>query len=279
MNYNIIKANGINGHFRIVLNENTFNFYDFGGYEDRNMSTIKLIINALKSNEEIFYNKQIDCIVNTTDHTNHNFLSYANPFDKYKTIPCFTFDAWKQIGIDSFENMVSDIKEKANQPYISDKLFWAGSINPHIMPRCEYQKIANENEKIICESIDFERTNPDRLTAYNFVSLPDHTKYKYLIDLEGMGWSARLKFLCFTKRVLFINNRPHLEWWMHGLKDWHNCIIVDRNLEDLVEKFNYIENNPKLYNDIANNLYEFACKTLTLDNVNSHIIETFKKLI
>ena len=278
MEYNIVNGIGPNGYFRINLNSNIFTFYDFGGYEDRNSSTIKLIINALKENEEIFLNKEIDCIVNTTDHLNDSYLSYAHPSDKYKTIPCFTFDAWKQIGIDSFESMVYNIKEKANQPYIINGLFWGGSINPNIIPRCEYQKIANNNQ-IICENVEFDRSNPQKLTASNFTSLPDHAKYKYLIDLEGMGWSGRLKFLCFTKRVLFINKRPHMEWWMHDLKDFHNCIMVERNLEDLIEKFNYIENNPHLYNNIANNLYEFACDNLTINNVNSHIIKTFKKLI
>jgi hypothetical protein len=112
MKYNIVKTEGSYMHFRINLKENIFTFYDFGGYEDRNISTIKLIINALKKNEEIFLDKEIDCIVNTSDHPNDSCLSYAHPSDKYKTIPCFTFDSWTQIGIDSFENTVHDIKEK-----------------------------------------------------------------------------------------------------------------------------------------------------------------------
>ena len=280
MEYNIIKENGPRYSFRIYLAENVFTFFDYGGYEDRNPSTIKLIIDGLKSNEEIFHNKKLEIVINTSDQLDNDRFSYAHPSDKYKTIPCYTFDAWKQVGIESFETTINEIKIQAKNIPTINKLFWSGSIGPHIPVRMTYNQLAKQYPNLLlCNSIDFIRDNPEKLTANNFVSLAEHCNYKYLIDIEGVGWSGRLKFLCFTKRVLFINERPYQEFWMDGLVDGENCIIVKRDLSNLIEKIEYLESNPELYHKLSNNLYEFAEKTFTKENINNHIVEVFKKII
>ena len=280
MEYNIINAGGAYQTFLVQLKNNVFNFMDYGGYEDRNESTIKLIIDGLKSNEELFHNKELEILINTSDQMHENSFSYAHPTNKYKTIPCFNFDGWRQVGINGFENTVNQIKIEANKIPKSNKVFWSGSIGPHIPPRMVYKRIADQYPNLLsCNSIDFIRDNPEKLTAHNFLSLPEHCNYKYLIDLEGVGYSGRLKFLCFTKRVLFINDRPYKEFWMDGLKDGENCIIVKRDLSNLIEKVEYMESNPELYDVLSKNLYSFAEKTLTKENVNNHIVEVFRRII
>jgi hypothetical protein len=133
---------------------------------------------------------------------------------------------------------------------------------------------------VVCNRILYIHKNTQKkIKINNFVPLAEHCNYKYLIDIEGIGWSARLKFLCFTKRVLFINERPYQEFWMDGLVDGENCIMVKRDLSNLIEKLEYVESNPELYNKLSNNLYEFAEKTFTKENINNHIVEVFKKNI
>jgi glycosyltransferase involved in cell wall biosynthesis len=66
---------------------------------------------------------------------------------------------------------------------------------------------------------------------------------------------------------------------MDGLVDGENCIMVKRDLSNLIEKLEYVENNPELYDKLSNNLYEFAEKTFTKENINNHIVEVFKKII
>ena len=278
MKYNIEKRPGPYQTFSVKLENNIVTFFDYGGYEDRNISTIRLIENAIKNNENLFLNKTFDIEINTSDQINERALSYSHPTNKYFTIPCFTFDGWRQIGIDGFENMVAKIKEKANEPIKYNKLFWSGSIGPHIPPRVMYDLLSkNHTDLLLCNSIEFVRQNPEKLTANNFVSLPEHCDFKYLLDIEGVGWSARLKFLCFTKRVLFINDRPYKEFWMDGLIDGENCIIVNRDLSNLIEKIEMVEANPELYSKLANNLYDFANSKLTIENVNKHIIDVLLK--
>src|SRR6266481_1107819 len=58
----------------------------------------------------------------------------------------------------------------------------------------------NNNMDIDAEFIRWDRSNPDRLTCVNYVSLPDHPKkWRYMIDIEGAGYSARLKLFFFSK--------------------------------------------------------------------------------
>jgi hypothetical protein len=281
MEYHIIKAKGHPGGVKINLEENVFTFFDYGGPGNRNPSTIKLIIDGLKSNEEVFYNKNLGMVINTSDHIIENIIGYAHSTDKYKTIPCFTFDGWRQIGIESFENTVNEIKIQANNTPTINKLFWSGAVHPRLLPRILYQAIAiNYPNLVVCNRILYIHKNTQKkIKINNFVPLAEHCNYKYLIDIEGIGWSARLKFLCFTKRVLFINERPYQEFWMDGLVDGENCIMVKRDLSNLIEKLEYVESNPELYNKLSNNLYEFAEKTFTKENINNHIVEVFKKNI
>jgi hypothetical protein len=281
MEYNIIKKKQVRQSFKIHLAENVFTFFDYGGFQDRNLSTIKLIIDGLKSNEEIFHNKKLETVINTSDQIVEKSIGYAHPTDKYKTIPCFTFDGWKKIGIESFETTINEIKIQAKNIPTINKLFWSGSLDERVLSRMLYQLIAIKYPNLVlCNSIGYIKgDNPEKLIAYHFVPLAEHCNYKYLIDIEGVGWSARLKFLCFTKRVLFINERPYQEFWMDGLIDGENCIIVNRDLSNLIEKVEYLESNPELYNKLSNNLYEFAEKTFTKENINNHIVEVFKKII
>jgi hypothetical protein len=281
MQYLIHKTQGPHQQFQILLEQNVFSFYDFGGFEDRNSSTINLIIQALKNNESLFEGKRLHVAVNTSDQIHANCLNYAHPSEPSYTLPDFSFDHWKQVGIQSFSSMVADIKKASKTPYSSSKVLWAGSIGPWIPPRVIYKQLAEAHRDLLqCNEIDFSTKiptasgDPDKQpNILNFVSLPDHCKHKYLLDIEGIGWSARLKYLCFTNRVLFLNDRPYKEFWMNGLVNGENCIILKRDLSDLVEKVNMVENDPQLYAKLSSNLLKFANETLTMESVNRHIVQ------
>ena len=51
-----------------------------------------------------------------------------------------------------------------------------------------------------------------------------------LLDIEGVGYSARLKFLLHMNRTLFIQEgRPFWTWAERGLIPWIHYIPVSRN--------------------------------------------------
>lgn len=76
------------------------------------------------------------------------------------------------------------------------------------------------------------------------VSLEDHTKYKYLIDASGQGYSARIKYLLFSRRPLFIIDREYWDWIGIDLIPWVHFIPVKADLSDLLDQINWADNHP-----------------------------------
>jgi hypothetical protein len=63
-----------------------------------------------------------------------------------------------------------------------------------------------------CELIDWDRSDPNNLKAKNFVSFHDQiARWRYLIDIEGTGYSGRFKLLLSAPRLVFLQERPHKE--------------------------------------------------------------------
>jgi hypothetical protein len=102
-----------------------------------------------------------------------------------------------------------------------------------------------------------------RQKATKYVSLPDHTQYKYLIDVPGVGYSARVKLLLFSGRPLFYVIRSENESYFKDLKPFKHYIPVRADLSDLEEKYQWAEKNPDVARQIAQNALEYAKNNLT----------------
>jgi len=277
MKYNIHKTSGPPEKILIKLNDNILDFFDYGGCDDRNESIIKLIINAFKVNEVIFENASFNVIINTGDRPIRNEVGTCYIDDISNTIPCWSFDHWRVCGISSFTDTVLKIQSESIKKPIYDKVFWTGCINPHIRPRILYEQLSSSNSDLICNSVDKYIWQEDGTVTYkDFTALPDHCKYKYLIDIQGMGYSGRLKFLLFTRRVVFIVDRVYKEFWHDGLIDGENCIMIKNDLSNLQEKLNMVRNDNKLYEYISTNAYNFAINTFTEEIINKQITDVFK---
>lgn len=70
-----------------------------------------------------------------------------------------------------------------------------------------------------------------------YISLPELVSmYSILIDIEGNGYSGRLKYLLWSHRPVIIIDRPHKEFFFKYLKEWEYYIPVKQDLSDLIEK-------------------------------------------
>lgn len=185
--------------------------------------------------------------------------------------PDFIFDHWKQAGIPSFGNTVSEISEAAKQPYDYKRILWIGNVQTNII-----------REKIIQYSEKF----PDLIEAYDtcvdqvvdgkkdipYISLKDHTKYKYLIDIEGRGYSGRIKMLLFTKRLLFIQERQWKSYYHFELEPYKHFIPVKNDLSDLIQQIEFTESQGENYYDnITQNAYNFAVENLRYEKAVARI--------
>jgi hypothetical protein len=102
-------------------------------------------------------------------------------------------------------------------------------------------------------------------SAHRQVSLPEHRRYKYLIDCPGNGYSARIKWLLATGRPLFIVEREIIEPWHERLQPWVHFIPVAADLSDLLEHHARIEADPALYHSIGEQARHFAAEHLSVE--------------
>jgi len=253
------------GGFRMKKNGNLF-VELFNNYETRNESTIRIIKQAIDK-----YNiPDFDWIhVSTGDGDLKNrsdekrILNYATATDAYENVcPDFTFDHWSQTGIDDYELARTEIAISGNTKPETDMLGWRGNVPERSFRTYVLQY--NDKKDFDCEPIVWNRSNPGRLSSPRFISLADQVKkWRYLLDVEGNGWSARLKFLFFSKRVIFLQERNFKEWYFPLLKAWEHYVPLKKDLSDLPEKLRIIRSNEKLEEAIKSNAFSFAEKNLT----------------
>lgn len=244
-------------------------FISVGGYESKNESTIRQIQLA-----DLKYNfSDFPCTIINTDDVDHikefyntRVLSYSTSKGRstYKfTCPDFTFDHWKQVNINDYMEICNEISKMGQNKPETDMLGWRGAAthkNRDVLVK------KHDNKNIDAIFIWWDRKNPNKLKCHNYVSIPDHAKkWRYLIDIEGRGWSARTKFLFFSRRVLFLQDRPFKEYYYPKIIPWVHYVPVKRDLSDLTENLNKIKNDLDLEKFICEESYKFATENLTRD--------------
>jgi len=241
---------------------------DFGGYETRNSSTISLLRRAIETHEVGDF-PQFG--VHTGDKAwsfpGEVTLSYSTPTEDFKyCCPDFVFDHWKQVGMDDYES-TRILLRSIDQPPETNKLGWRGANQP-----TPYREIfvnqcrSLDPEKIDVEFIHWDRTNPDRLSANNFLSFEGQVrKWRFLVDIEGAGYSGRLKLLLCSNRLVFIQDRPDKEWFFENLQPWKHYVPLNRDCSNLDENLDKILASPDLEETIIANARQFSDQNLTRD--------------
>ena len=253
------------------------------GWEHRVVNSIDMFVNAfniVRNKIENDFSVDID----TSDFT-RNDKAFAFNFrggKSDKLIPDFLFVSWPETGIDNYDEACRQIENAGKEPYVYDKIFWIGNASTNAMRR-KLVKIGAENENFEFIPMRWFSHSEDtseveklkRVNATTYVSLPDHTKYKYLIDVPGIGYSARVKLLLFSGRPLFYVARQDEEFYMKDLKPFVHYIPVKGDLSDLEEKYQWAEEHYDEAQQIARNALDYAKTHLTKNAVlvrYSHMI-------
>lgn len=272
----------------LTIKDNELSIQDNGGYESRNESTIKLFTMALKSLLPIKLMDQVISINTQDQPVSHKgqfqqpykVFSYSTNEDYYDTaIPDFLFDHWKQVGISDYETEVESIKSHGQYAPTKQQMFWIGNSNTNKIRSIFLDHYARKySDLIIGKNTNWISSDGIKLTSNNFMSLPNHCDYKYLIDLPGNGWSARLKMLMFTNRPLFIVERPWKEYFFNDLKPFVHFIPVNSNLENLVQMIEWANMNPATCKEIANNALLYADNNLHRQHAINKFCDIIKSL-
>lgn len=250
-----------NGKLTFVHNQN---------YESRGASIETMIRKAI-----IKYNILYDFSFAVFTEDKPTFRYSFSTIDKQYnlTFPCFAFDGWKEAGLNKYEDCCSSFINTAPE---TSKIGWIGSCGPNgPEKRKEFiSKFQDKTDFLDIIVISWNTKDPKNLPKYTpeYLSLQQQIdKWKYLLDIEGCGWSARTKYLIRSPRIVFIIERPYEEYFYQFLKPWIHYVPVKRDFSDLKENYLRIETDISLQNFISKNQKEFSSIYLSEDAVLKRI--------
>ncbi len=244
-------------------------------YEDRSVKTAKLLLDGFYYARSVGNHFQdFDLLIDCSDALLHHHpviqsgavrMAYMTTEERNNVLPIpdFSFGGWKECGITDYDHFTGQIVKASMKAPIHDTLFWIGAnTHPSREKLCEMSKTDHRIEAYMM-SWERKKSTWDEQDATKYVSLIDHTNYKYLIDIQGHGWSARTKFLMFSGRPLFLAERKWHEYWYRDIRPYTHYIPVKEDLSDLTEQLDWAQKNELKAAEIAKNAQRFAQEHLT----------------
>jgi hypothetical protein len=100
--------------------------------------------------------------------------------------------------------------------------------------------------------------------AGNSLSLHEQARrWSALLDVEGKGYSGRLKLLLHSGRPVLVQDRPWREWFWDSLVPMEHYVPVRRDLSDLVTQARWVQQHPHEAADIGRAGQKLARQLLT----------------
>ena len=251
--------------FSVSKQNNKLIFNDFGGYETRNSSTFWCI---QQTDEKYNLPDFSEIIIYTGDsESNQNNYAYSKRNSYHNLVPDFNFHSWPQVGINDYEIFIHNIDISGKNNYEINKVGWIGNINVNYK-RKQLLEISNNNKELLdIFSMNWMNKGSILLDSTKYISTIDLVKkYSILIDIEGCGYSGRLKHLLWSHRPVLLVDRIHKEYFFEYLKEWEHYIPVKNDLSDLIEKTKWCMENYDKATVIAENAYQFSKLYLTRES-------------
>lgn len=245
---------------------------------------------SIKYNDPTIKNMKFNTTDRGSDHKEYSMCyDKRKPHLKKYCGPDWTFYHWKGSSVDSFQTTVQEIIKMSNTPPTINRIAWYGNIHsalpdviehktrpllkkigdkrPDIFKFVHVEPIQNEHKQNIVGKI-----NP------NYISMPELTKYTFLLDIGGNGYSGRLKYLMFTKRPILLVDRHYVEYFHDDLIPYVHYIPVDMNLSNLMQQVRWINSHPEKCKEIAMNAYIYATYHFTNDHLIDRVYEVYQNI-
>lgn len=275
------------------LKNSVLHIQDNGGFQSRHLATIQQILDA----DKLYgLNDFGPVIISSQDFPKKHFKNVKReiiqlpdfPVLRYchddlkeleKIVPDFVFHSWPESGIFSFQETIGVLKSQLPDLPATKKCGWIGTVGNHENRTAAFE--LGKQYPSFFDIISMTWKKPSFLQKIKhgfkaglmsqpsvYLSVLDQvSKWKYLLDLEGVGYSGRLKLFLFSSRVVFIQDRPYKEWFHHDLEPYKHYIPVKRDCSDLLEQYHWIEERPEKYKEIVFNANAFANRYLSYDAV------------
>lgn len=240
-------------------------------YESRGISVEKMIRDCIAR-----FNIQQDFnfIVNTDDvprgrldHVPIFHFCNAENFDSL--FPDFFYESWPEIKVKSSSDETAALRHLNELPS-TNKIGWIGTLLCD--KRREIYNTFCSDERFEILPIEWKRQADGTLNASNYMSYYEqYKKWRFFLDIEGGGWSARLKTLLTIPRVTFVVDRKWKDWCWNFLKPWEHFVPIKNDLSDLDCNYKKIINDPDLELHILNENKKLYDVCLSYDSAISQI--------
>ncbi len=165
----------------------------------------------------------------------------------------------------NYEETPELCKTIAEQRWEDERAVWVG--NPETNSMRKALKILGDHHADCLKINSYIYHKPslarnDGTIDNQFMPMSGLGKYKYLIDIRGMGWTDRVKILLRLGRPLLLVDRPYKEWYFDRMKPMEHYVPIKEDLSDLISMIERLNDNPQLYNLIVERTKEFVNEVL-----------------
>lgn len=98
-----------------------------------------------------------------------------------------------------------------------------------------------------------------------------HWRHRYLLDLEGNSYSARLKRLLLSNSLVLRAAPVFAEFWHRWLRAWEHYVPLRADASDLAERLRWAREHPREALAIVARANEFVRTRLRTDDVDCYV--------
>ena len=163
-------------------------------------------------------------------------------------VPDFVFGGWPEVGIDDFDETCWGVQSAGDEPAQLPVTGWIGSVQTSAV-----RSVLLELGRVHPDVLDVQQVDwvagadqgPLQTAAGNALTLEAQARrWSALLDVEGKGYSGRLKLLLHSGRPVLVQDRPWREWFWDSLVPMEHYVPVRRDLSDLVARARWVQRHP-----------------------------------
>lgn len=242
------------------------------GYESRNETTFVMFKKLYE--KYIHFNPPMngEFIVHTVDKGVDDIVKNNFWYSGANAIPDYVFEKWDEVKLPKFhDEFYKDYKSIK----FDDKkhlLMWIGSISTNENRRIFYNKYKDYED---FEIMDIGGWSNKNTSSGNYKTIEEHGEYKYLIDIEGKGYSGRLKYLLLLESVVFICDRSNTskDYFFKYFEPWVHYVPVKNDMSDLLDHFEIMKKDQNKCKEMAINCRKRALEVFSETQVYKDFAE------
>lgn len=251
---------------------------DFGGFGTRHASLLALIGDAVRRFPHVIpafgTTGKLEMFSGDTLHRHYRYslctaMQYLQQKDQIVAVPDFVFHGWPEVGIDDFDATCAAVADAGKTaPTHPKKLGWIGNVNTNPRRRLFVEVAKRFPTLIDARPFDTWSSTPGQIKekAPGQMTMAQMAKeWGILFDIEGAGYSGRLKMLLHSGRPVVVQLRLLFEYWCPHLLPMVNYVPVRWDSADVPAACVWIASKPKEAAAIGRNGAAFAKMFLTRD--------------